>query len=58
MDRDGSRREAGDGASPRAKLGYEPPRVTRLGSFTELTRVVKSGPVTDPGDGFQPSNGV
>jgi hypothetical protein len=56
IDRNESTREA-----PGSKLArvehhpYEPPTLTTLGSFAELTQVAKSGAAADPGNGFQPS---
>jgi hypothetical protein len=56
-DRDESRRKATGGAPERDKhRPYEPPTLTTLGSFAELTEQEgKTGPVSDPGTGFQPS---
>jgi hypothetical protein len=56
MDRYESRSEAGgDAPAQDEHHRYEPPALTALGSFAELTRITKSGPQADPGDGFQPS---
>jgi hypothetical protein len=56
MDGDDSAREATGGALEQGgDQPYEPPTLSNLGSFTELTRVAKTGPAADPGDGFQPS---
>jgi hypothetical protein len=54
-ERDESTREAARRALESGEQPYERPALTVLGSFTELTKQVKSGPVTDPGDTFQPS---
>ena len=56
IDPDKSSRESSGGAPAEDEHHYEPPMLTALGSFAEFTKVAKSGSVTDPGDGFQPSN--
>jgi hypothetical protein len=57
IDRDHSTREAA--AARRAHdeaPAYEPPTLTVLGSFKELTKINdKTGPVEDPGFAGQPS---
>jgi hypothetical protein len=56
IDRGESTREAAGGMLERDEhQAYEPPTLTTLGSFAELTKTVKNGPAIDPGDGFQPS---
>jgi hypothetical protein len=56
MNRDESSREASDRLGQDEHHPYEPPTLTTLGSFSELTEATKTGGATDPGDGFQPSN--
>jgi hypothetical protein len=59
MDRGDSAREAAGGVPAQDEHHpYEPPTLTTLGTFSELTETAKTGSATDPGAGFQPSNDV
>jgi hypothetical protein len=56
MDREDYTHQAASGALEQAEQPpYEPPTVTMLGSFTELTEGAKTGSANDPGAGFQQS---